>query len=101
MGAASEFEIPQKAVKGHSAPIRVPLSQFVYLLILVALFFKFKTKLIALMICLALFPAVEWSNLVRDLLPIPVSGAKPSNMGHTSQGRKASLALSAFSFLID
>ena len=38
------------------------------------------------MICLALFPAVEWSNLGRDLLPIPVSGAKPSNMGHTSQG---------------
>jgi len=38
------------------------------------------------MICLALFPAVEWSNLGRDLLPIPVSGAKTSNMGQTSQG---------------
>lgn len=53
------------------------------------------------MTCLVLFPAVEWSNPGRDLFPIPVSGAKPSNMGHTSQGRNALLALSAFDFLIE
>ena len=54
----------------------------------------FKTKLIALMICLALFPAVEWSNLGRDLLPIPVSGAKPSNMGGEER------FISTFGFLL-